>query len=453
MTCPAEEVFFGGARGGGKTDGVLGKWGLKAMEYGHHFNARFFRRTLVSAEDAIERSKQIFEPLGARFADNPPRWRFRNNARVQFGYLDSVADAEHQQGKNLTDVWIEEAGQYPDAAPIDRLFGAMRSPAGIPIQMILTANPGGAGQSWLRDRYRLSPLPKRPIVVERARSDGGMVKVAVIPSRIQDNRILLANDPKYIERLRLVGNEALVQAWLDGDWSAIEGAFFSEWNEGLVIAPFQIPENWIRFRSYDWGFAKPFSIGWWAHATDNTVPGVEQGAIVRYREWYGAEKPNVGLRLTAEEITAGIREREDSGERIDYSVADPAIFSEDGGPSIAERSLPIAWQKADNRRVGTLGHVGGWDQMRARMRDRKLLVFETCMDFRRLIPMQQHDLKKPEDLDSDGEDHCPDEVRYACMSRPYTPRPPKPQGVIETPSLQPRAERMPKRRRGRRKAA
>ena len=160
--CPFPEVFFGGSRGGGKTDGVLGKWALKDKRYGKDFNAVMFRRTTVSSEDAIERSRQIFEPLGGKFNASNLRWRMPRGGRVSFAYLDSIEDAQEYQGRNLTDAWVEEAGQYPDPGPIDRLFGVLRSAQGVPVQLILTANPGGAGQGWLRERYGLVPFPSVP---------------------------------------------------------------------------------------------------------------------------------------------------------------------------------------------------------------------------------------------------------------------------------------------------
>ena len=135
VDCPFSEVFFGGARGGGKTDGVLGKWALKERRYGAPFNAIMFRRTTVSAEDAIERSKEIYGPLGGRFNEQKLRWRMPNGGRVSFAYLDGVTDADEYQGRNVTDAWVEEAGQYPTSTPIDRLFGVLRSAHGVPIQI------------------------------------------------------------------------------------------------------------------------------------------------------------------------------------------------------------------------------------------------------------------------------------------------------------------------------
>jgi Phage terminase large subunit len=165
-----------------------------------------FRRTTVSSMDAIDRSKQIYGPLGGVFNESRLNWRMPNGGRVAFAYLDSIDDANQYQGRNLTDAWVEEAGQYPSPDPILRLFGALRSSNGVPVQMILTGNPGGPGQSWIRDRYEMVPFPTRPKILERALPDGSKHLVAVIPSRLTDNKILLNSDPGYVGRLHLVGN-------------------------------------------------------------------------------------------------------------------------------------------------------------------------------------------------------------------------------------------------------
>lgn len=438
IDCPFEEVFFGGARGGGKTDGVLGKWALKEARYGSAFNAIMFRRTTVSSEDAIERSKDIYTPLGGKFNKSTLIWRMPNGGRVGFAYLDSVTDAQEYQGRNVTDAWVEEAGQYPDDKPIRRLFGVLRSSASVPTQLILTANPGGPGQHWLRSRYQLHPFPVAPLVLREDLDNGAQHAFAVIPSRITDNRILLESDPTYINRLHLVGSKELVRAWLEGDWSAIEGAFFDCWSESKhVIEPFAIPEHWLRFRSMDWGSARPFSVGWWAVASEETRAGsvtLPRGCMVRYREWYGASGPNIGLKMTAEEVAEGIlaREKSDPDAKSIQGVLDPSAFAEDGGPSIAERMgvRGVYMRRADNKRVARDGALGGWDQMRARMKgdmegNPMVVCFSTCTDSIRTIPVLQHDIDRPEDLDTEAEDHAADEWRYGCMSRPWTVETPK----------------------------
>ena len=450
VDCPIAEVFFGGSRGGGKTDGVLGKWALEEQKYGLAFNARMFRRTVTSSEDAIARSKHIYGQLGGKFREDKSFWRMPNGGRVGFTYLDTVDDADGQQGKNLTHAWVEEVGQYPGPEPIDRLFGALRSADKVPVQMILTGNPGGVGQHWIAKRYGMIPFPRRPKVVERLLPDGSTHLMAVIPSRITDNKILLESDPTYVNRLQLVGSAALVRAWLEGDWSAIEGAFFPEWNEQRhVIEPFSVPDDWLRFRSGDWGSAAPFCVGWWAVVGDYPLnwDGVRlpKGALVRYREWYGASAPNVGLKLPAEEVARGIVEREiyepvdnDGNSTIVYGVLDPAAFASDGGPSIAERMARegVVWRPADNRRVGRLGAMGGWDQLRSRLigsghrtqkgwiawaADEAPMIYfvSTCRDAIRTLPALQHDKARNEDVDSASDDHAADCTRYACSSRPW----------------------------------
>lgn len=428
MNCPLPEILYGGARGGGKTDGILGKFAVKESIYGTRFNAAFFRREMPQQDDLIERAKQIYEPCGAKWHEQKKMFGMPHGGRIRFRPLESTSDAEKYQGQSLTDAAVEEAGNYPTSAPIDRLFGCLRSPGGVPVQLILTANPGGTGHHWLKQRY-IDPFPLGMRPIERMLGNGAKHIAVYIPSKVQNNRVLLHYDPGYIDRLYLVGSDALVAAWLSGDWNVIEGAYFPEFRtDRHVIEPFAIPSHWMRFRAGDWGSAKPFSIGWYAVSAGD-VPGVAKDALVKYREWYGmaAGQPNVGLKLTAEELAKGIAEREALHE-CSYGVLDPSGFAEDGGPSIAERMARpphmIVWRRADNKRVAQAGAIGGWDQLRSRLKGEEgeamLLFFRTCTETIRTLPTAQHDKLRPEDLDSSGEDHALDETRYACMSRPYT---------------------------------
>ena len=116
IECPLPEIFYGGARGGGKTDGALGKYALKAKRYGKHFNAVFFRKELPMLDDAIERSQDLYAALGATWQDQKKSWRFPWGGRLRFRPLENIRDAEKYQGQNLTDACVEEAGQYADPA-------------------------------------------------------------------------------------------------------------------------------------------------------------------------------------------------------------------------------------------------------------------------------------------------------------------------------------------------
>jgi len=433
VTCPVFEVFYGGARGGGKTDGVLGEWLSHAAKYGENAIGLMVRRERTQLIETIERSRILYSPLGAKYHEQDKMWRFPNGARLRFAYLESDSDADAYQGHSYTRVYVEEVGTFPRPEPVLKLMATLRSGAGVPVGFRATGNPGGPGHNWVRARY-IDPQPagwavgarrfRNPFTGNEVERDW-----VYIPSRLADNHYL---GDEYVANLFMSGSPALVKAWLEGDWSAIEGAFFDCWAPlRHIVRPFAVPDDWLRFRSMDWGSAAPFSVGWWAVVGDDTG-SLPRGALVRYREWYGT-----GGKLTAEEVAHGIMEREASDAHlIRYGVLDPSAFAQDGGPSIAERmhaaarasNKQLLFRPADNKRVSQKGAMGGWDQMRARMKGGEdgrpmLVTFSTCLDFIRTIPVLQHDKDKPEDLDSEGEDHAADEARYACMSRPWVAQP------------------------------
>lgn len=446
VTCPVYEVFFGGARGGGKTDAVLGEWAIHADEYGPDAIGLMVRRTRVQLTETFERAKVLYAPIGATFTQTPMRVVMPGGGRLNFAYLERDSDAENYQGHSYTRVYVEEVGNFPNPAPVMKLHATLRSGAGVPVGMRLTGNPGGPGHQWVRARY-IDPAPLGwQIIAEQFTIPWTKEKVTreriFIPSKLADNNKV--NQAEYVASLHQSGSETLVKAWLDGDWSIIAGAFFPEWsNERHIIPPQALPDHWTRFRAADWGSARPFAVGWFA-VSDGELPQIPRGALVQYREWYGMKpgQPNEGLRLTAAEVARGIAERE-RGERVAYGVIDPAAFAVDGGPSIAEimGREGVHWRPADNKRVAQRGAMGGWDQVRARLKgdgERPgLFVFSTCVDLIRTLPALQHDEHKPEDVNTESEDHAPDMLRYACMSRPFVrqvEKPATPEWAFKAPS-------------------
>lgn len=466
LTCPIFEILFGGARGGGKTDAMLGEFASHADEFGTDAIGLCVRRDRTQLKEMIERSKQIYAPLGAKYTDQSKMWRFPNGARLTFAYLESDADAENYQGHSYSRIYIEEMGNFPRPEPIFKLMATLRSPnPAVRVGFRATANPGGPGHLWIRQRY-IDPAPRGMSVIHDSYTNPFTGEVhpierVYIPSRVTDNKY--CNTGQYIAQLQLSAGKRLLHAWLYGDWSIIEGAFFEEWDENRhILEPFVIPEHWTRFVSCDWGSAHPFSVGWWAVVADeeaenegkirignwkrNTAAekyqykgGLPAGALVRYREWYGSPNHNnSGLKLHAEEVAAGIVQREkhepryESGRpRIAYRVIDPDACKDKGGPTIAERmgNAPnhIYWRPADNSRVGKRGNLGGWDAVRSRLKGKPqkdgtytpmLYFFDTCVDAIRTLPVAQHDPDNMEDI-AECEDHALDEIRYACMSRPF----------------------------------
>lgn len=425
LSCPVFEIFFGGARGGGKTTAVLGEFGAHAGRYGQGAIGLMVRRERTQLIETIEAAKLIYLPLGASYKETDKLFTFPNGARLRMAYLERDADAEAYQGHEYTRVYVEELGNFPDPAPIKKLFATLRSRTGVPVGFRATGNPGGPGHTWVRSRY-IDPAPMGYKVLTDA--DTGLERV-FIPSRIQDNPTLLNNDPGYVQRLKASGSPELVRAWLEGDWSVIAGAYFPEFSiDKHVIAPRELPKDWVRFRAMDWGSFRPSAVLWFA-VSDGTLADFPAGALICYRELYTASEPNVGLKLTADEMAERIADAE-RGEKIDYGVLDPAAWKVDGGPSVAERmaNRKVSFLQADNSRIV------GWDQVRARLKGEErpmLYVFATCTHLIRTLPALQHDENKPEDVDSDGEDHAGDALRYGCMSRPYRRPEAKPPGKSE----------------------
>jgi hypothetical protein len=429
--CP--ELFFGGARGGGKSDYLLGDFLRDVPTYGADWRGVLFRRTYPELQEIIVRSRAIYGPTGATWREADKEWHWPNGAFMRLRYLEREADASRYQGHQYTWIGWDELTQWPADAGYRMLFACLRSAADVRTKRVRAAgNPGGPGHQWVKARF-IDPAPGG---FQPVRDETAPWERMFVPSRVEDNAILLRADPAYVERLRGAGSPELVRAWLEGDWAVISGAFFPEFATAKhIVRPVKMPNEWARFRAMDWGSARPFSVGWYA-VSDGTMAEFPRGALIRYREWYGSDgRPNVGLRMTAEQVADGIKAREaQDGDRM-LGVADPAIFAEDGGPSIAERMQRrgVIFRPADNKRVAQRGAMGGWDQVRSRLRGDgerpALFIFDTCKDLIRTLPALQHDQQRPEDLDTEAEDHAADELRYACMSRPYVVGLPPPPAV------------------------
>lgn len=436
------EIFFGGAVGGGKSDFLLGDYAQDVPVYGSNWKGIVFRKSHPQLEELISRAAQMYPAWFGfewkqQFLVGTSTLRFPNGATLKFRHLEDDDSWTLYQGHQYSWIGFDELPHWSSPKAYMELKTRLRNGAMvIPNKRIRsTGNPGGVGHGWIKKYFGIDKHPLGSVLIEPD-TEGGNRKM-FIRSRVQDNKILLANDPNYIARLQDLGSEVLVKQYLEGDWSVVAGAYFSEFSPNKhIIPPFTIPAGWTRYRSMDWGSAKPFSVGWYA-VSDGTVSvngrEIPRGALVKYREWYGAKISNrevdVGLKLSAEEIAHGILEREPIDEVVNMSVIDPAAFKEDGGPSHAERMSKISRIRPDNSVQSVAFHRGdnsripGWDMVRARLKGEggvpMLYFFSTCVDSIRTIPGLQHDTVKPEDVDTDGEDHAADELRYACMARPW----------------------------------
>lgn len=303
-------------------------------------------------------------------------------------------------------------------------------------RVLCASNPGNLGHHWVKREF-IEPVA--PMTIWQTPDDAGGMHRQYVPARFADNPIGMREDPDYVKRMRGLHDPALVKAMEDGDWNVIAGGYFPEFSLARhVVKPFEIPAAWKRFRSHDWGSARPFSSGWWAIAQEQIkVQGtignpitIPRGSLIRYREWYGvkAGETNIGLNLPIESWAKGVLQRSRNDPDIEYDVCDTSMFDEDGGPSLAERAMKVREKgRRLNCRHADKRRLPGWNQVRQRYQGDDplngidtptLFVFEVCRDYIRTTEALQRDEVDVEDADTDGEDHAPDEGRYACMSRP-----------------------------------
>ena len=297
-----------------------------------------------------------------------------------------------------------------------------------------TANPGGVGHGWVKERFITAAPPMHPISEEISwREPDGTVRTRqqkriFVPSSVFDNPALLRNDPQYVQRLASMP-EAERKALLYGDWDTFSGQVFTEWRNDSehyedrinthVIAPFRVPRDWAIWCGLDWGYSRPFSVGWYAVDRERRM--------YRIREYYGCTgTPNQGVRMEPAEVAREIRriEAEDPNlrDRRISRVGDPAIWGSDGTESIGalmERER-VYFERGDHARIDgkmQVHHRLAFDEEGIPM----LYVFSTCRHFIRTLPALVYDEKDVEDIDTDGEDHIYDELRYVCMKNPIAP--------------------------------
>lgn len=417
LQCRKKYIAFGGARGGGKSWAVRTKAKLMALHY-PGIRLLLVRRSYPEVENNHVRFLRA-ELLGiAEYRATARQFVFSNGSVLELGYCACDSDLDRYQGAEFDVIFLDEATQLKESWM--RQFAAcLRGVNDFPKRIYYTCNPGGPGHTYI----------KRLFIDRRYEPGENAEDYAFIPARVTDNQALLKAQPDYLKQLESLPRK-LREAWLEGKWDIFEGQFFQEFTDDPdhyldrrfthVIEPFEIPREWRVYRSYDFGYAKPFSCAWWAVDPD--------GVIYRILELYGCTgNPDEGVRWTPDKQFAEMRRIEDShpwlkGRDI-QGVADPAIWDSSRGESIYETALKyrIYFTKGDNRRIP------GWMQMHYRLSfDEEgypmMYVFNTCRAFLRTVPALLFSDCEVEDLDTKQEDHVADECRYFCMSRPIPPQ-------------------------------
>ncbi|HHW41268.1 MAG TPA: Terminase-like family protein [Syntrophomonadaceae bacterium] len=421
----ADEILYGGAAGGGKTDALL----IAAIVWCQMFPGAwvlFLRRTFRELEEKpIPRSKELLPASVARYHETKHRWVFngRRKSVIQFGSLDKAGDETKYQSSEYSLIIFDELTHFQERQYLYMLSrNRTTDPRIRKPKVIAGTNPGNIGHVWVKSRWIDPAEPEKvweaPFAVDLSNWAGLFPVEQIkprrrlfIPAKVFDNQILLRADPGYLARL-LELPEAERRALLEGDWDVFSGQYYPEWRREIhVIQPFTIPHYWRRFRSLDYGLDMT-ACYWWA---------VDQsGKAYCYRELY---QPNLSLTQAAKKIV----EMTPADEKIAYTVASPDLWNrrqEKGIPGVQymiEAGL-TGLQRANDERIP------GWRALREYLQPypdpdtgkmtARLQVFSTCYHLIRTLPALVHDETNVEDVSDKCEDHAAEAVRYFVMSRP-----------------------------------
>ena len=411
-------VAFGGARGGGKSWSIRTKAILLAFSYPGIKQTIFRRNYKELTDNHIDPLKAMMPYEAYSYNDGRKEMAFPNGSKILFRHLNNARDLEKYRGTETDVLYIDEATQF-SFEEYSVLKATVRGVGNYPRRIYLTTNPGGVGHSWV----------KRLFVDRQFEPNEIPEEYSFIKSRVLDNKILMETNPDYVSQLEALPPK-LRKAWLEGDWNIFEGMFFEEFRDDPehyldrkythVIEPFEVPPEWKIYRAFDFGYARPFACEWIAVDFN--------GVAYNILELYGCtDEPNTGVKWIPDKIFDEIHRIECEhrwlkGKQI-IGVADPAIWNAESGESVADVASRhgVYFAKGDNARIP------GWMQMHYRFffdenGDAMMYFFKNCKGAIRTLPTLLYDEYKVEDLDTDGEDHIADALRYFCMSRVIKPR-------------------------------
>ena len=431
---PANEILYGGAAGGGKTKAIVMDALFRTLKWPNTV-AVIFRRTYRELEDTdIKEAMGSYPESLAKYNAGRHEFRVMNGSKILFRHCENEADRFDYSGLEAQFMYFDELTTFTQVI-YDFLKTRLRAKKALGVTPIVrsASNPGNIGHGWVKKMF-VDAGPYMEIreqeIWSEALHKSKKIRTQYIPSLATENPHITDD---YIFELEQKP-EALKQALLHGDWTSFEGQAFPDfcdlpehymdrkWTH--VIEPFEIPLDWPRYFSFDYGYSDPFACQWWA--IDH------KGIAYLYREWYGCEpnKADTGIKLTPVQIADGILEREEAEIQDNIRVirtADPSIFDKSRGNSVADQMAPgyqgrargVVFGKGDNTRIA------GKMEVHERLRFNAdgipgMYIFRTCRDWIRTVPTLPYDEKKVEDIDTDAEDHDYDATRYFLMDHPMT---------------------------------
>ncbi len=393
-------VLLTGSGGGGKS--------RLAAEKLHGFCKRYPGATalmLRKTRESMGNSTVLFvdrtvigDDPDVRHIQTAHRFEYGNGSILAYGGMANEEQREQirsiGQDGSVDICWMEEATAFTED-DYNEVLARMRGKAAPWTQVILSTNPD-APNHWINERL---------IKGQQAH---------VYYSNAADNSY---NPPEYADTLKSLTG-VLGDRLARGMWVAAEGMYFEEWDPQLHICkPFDVPKDWTRWLSVDYGFDAPFCCLWLVRSPEPGRP------IYIYRELYAT-----GLR---DEQQARLIEARSEGERISVAVADPSMFNartEQDKPSIAA----VYWKGGVRIVPGVNNRIAGWQTVRRALahdddaRPRLRVMEGRAPNLVRTLPAMVHDPLDAEDLADKvrgvkTEDHAVDALRYALMLEAMPP--------------------------------
>ncbi|OQY25972.1 MAG: hypothetical protein B6244_14540, partial [Candidatus Cloacimonetes bacterium 4572_55] len=421
LNCPIYEVLYDGTRGSQKTDSLIMDFAQHVGQgYGAAWRGAIFRRTYKQLDDIIERTKKWYYQIfpGAKYNKQSYTWEWATGEKLLLRHMDNEGDYWNYHGHELPFIGWEELTGWPDNKCYEAMKSCCRSSdPNVPRKYRANTNPWGVGLNWVK-KYFVDPAPAGQVIINEA--DEKRVR---IHGSILENKKFIEADPDYLKKLNAISDPNKRKAWRDGDWDVTSGGALDDvWDaKRHVVEPFKIPSTFYLDRSFDWGSAKPFSVGWWAESdgsditlADGTMRSFPRGTLIRINEYYGwSGVDNEGCRKTAAEIAQDIKGVENSASfrnlignnEIHKGPADSSIYTEENNMCIAAdmRREGIDWTKA-NKAPGS--RMQGLEKVRRYLKNATatpmekpgLIIFNTCRHFLRTVPTLPRDKRKLEDV-------------------------------------------------------
>ena len=401
----ADEILYGGAAGGGKTYAQV----MDALIYAVHYPRSkqiIFRRTYGELELSVvqEALRRYPRPPIAKYNQSKRVWTFANGSRIWFGYIARKADVYQYQSAEFDVIRFDELTHFTEEQytyMLTRLRGALPYPR----SMRSSSNPGNVGHAWVKERF-IDPAP--PGVEHYRTVKGRERKLIFIPARVQENVVLMENDPDYLLNLE-EQPDVVRRQLLDGDWSAAEGQAFREFSVDVhVIDPRPIPEGWARYRAIDYGL-DCYACLWFAVSPTGEV-------------WVYKEIAQSDLIIS-----------EAAKKTLDYTKGEEeALMVTTWAPPdvVRSRSQETGRTKADLFRDAGLtlwessnDREAGWMAIHEMLKigengEPTLKVFRNCYELIKCLPALIIDDKKPNDVSTEPHQftHVPDALRYFAVA-------------------------------------